>query len=272
MRPIGRLLWRAAAFAALAGAPAAMAAPMTINFQGVVTQAVFDPFDPLSGAVQAGSPMYSYLNVDSTAADTAPSPQLGSYTVSGGTHGMVVLLANIVFPIMRTVNISVVNGQAGMPDMYTVYASEGVQDGLSDYFSMSMVLQDDSGTAFSSDALPLQAPDMQLFGLRSFNLFGQYTDLDGVFVQYEVQGEVTVPEPGTLALLAAAGMAMALLRRRRATANARCGAARARTRGPCPPERASGRGRLNCASAMDHAQDLFRDAPAPATAAHDERD
>jgi hypothetical protein len=241
MRPIARLLWTAAVFAASAGAPAAMAAPITINFQGVVTQAVFDPLDPLNGAVQAGSPMYSYLNFDSTAADTAPDPQLGSYTVSGGTNGMAVLLANIVFPIMRTVNISVVNGQAGMPDMYTVYAFEGVQDGLSDYFSMSMVLQDDSGTAFSSDALPLQAPDTHLFGLRSFNLFGQYTDLDGVFVQYEVQGEVTVPEPDTLALLAAAAVATALLRQRRATAPPRTVVIPRGPRSHCGAERAQER-------------------------------
>lgn len=194
----------------------AHATPFTLNFEGVVTQAGFDPFDPLGGAVHAGTPLYSYLNFDSAATDAAASPNLGSYTVSGGTYGFAGYLGSVLFPIMRTVNISVLDGMAGGPDQYTVFASEGVQDGLSDYFSLSILLQDDSGTALSGDALPTTLPDIARYGIRTFDFFGQYTNLDGVFVQYEVQGVITpVSSPGTPGLLAAAAVAAALVRGRR---------------------------------------------------------
>ncbi len=207
------------ASAALACCLPAQATPFTLNFEGVVTDANFDPFDPLGGAVHAGSTLYSYLNSDSAAADAAAGPNLGSYTVSGGTYGFAGVIDGIVFPVMRTVNISVFDGPLGGPDQYTVFASEGVQDGLSDYFSLSILLQDDSGTAITGDALPTTLPDSARFGTRTFNFFGQYTNVDGVFVQYEVQGLITpatpVSSPGTLALLAAAGAAAALARGRR---------------------------------------------------------
>lgn len=205
----------AAALCALLAVPCvAHAAPVTLNLTGITTQAVFDPFDPLNGAVQSGSPMYAYLNFDSAAADAAPEPGIGSYTVSGGTYGLAAFLGNVLFPVMRTVNLTIVDGAAGGPDLLTLFASEGVQDGLSDYFSMSVLLEDDSGTAFSSDVLDWAALDLGRFNAGSFGLTGQFTNLDGVFVQYEALGAMAlpVPEPGTLALLAAAGLA-ALSRR-----------------------------------------------------------
>ena len=109
----------------------------------------------------------------------------------GGTLGFAAVVGSVLFPVLRTVNISVVDGVGGGPDQYTVFASEGVQDGLSDYFSASILLQDDGGTAIAGDALPLTLPDLSQFGVRSFALSGQYTNLDGVFMQYEVLGQLT---------------------------------------------------------------------------------
>lgn len=202
----------------LAGCLPARAVPFTLNLNGVVTSASFDPFDPLGGAVQAGSPMLALLNFDSDAVDAAPGPNLGSYTVSGGSLGFAALVGSVLFPVLRTVNISVVDGVAGGPDQYTVFASEGVQDGLSDWFGVSILLQDDSGTAITGDALPLGRPDLSRFGVRSIDLSGQFTNVDGVFMQYEVQGLLTpVDAPGTLALLGAAVAVAAGLRGRRST-------------------------------------------------------
>ncbi len=214
MNAVGSWFGLAALCATLGCGPAAQAAPVTLTFGGVTTQAVFDPFDPLNGAVQPGSPMVAYLNFDSAAADAAPAPGIGSYTVTGGTYGLAAFLGNVLFPVMRTVNLTIVDGAAGGPDLLTLFASEGVQDGLSDYFSMSVLLEDDSGTAFSSDVLDWAALDLGRFNAGSFGLTGQYTTLDGVFVQYEALGTMAlpVPEPGTLALRAAAGLA-ALSRR-----------------------------------------------------------
>lgn len=200
----------------LAGSLPAQAGPFTLNLNGVVSSVNFDPVDPLGGAVQAGTPMLAVLNFDSDAVDAAPGPNLGSFTVGGGTLGFAAVVGSVLFPVLRTVNISVVDGVGGGPDQYTVFASEGVQDGLSDYFSASILLQDDGGTAIAGDALPLTLPDLSQFGVRSFALSGQYTNLDGVFMQYEVLGQLTpVDAPGTLALLGAAVAATAGLRGRR---------------------------------------------------------
>jgi hypothetical protein len=193
--------------AALSGS--ALASPFTLNFSGSVTQTSFDPFDPLQGAVAVGSPFYSYLNFDTNATDAVASPNLGSYTLSGFPYGFAPVVGSVVFPVMSTVNISVANGVAGGPDLYTVFASEGSAGGLGDYFSISVLLQDDTGTAFSNDALPDGMPDLSRFSIRTFNLNGQYTDLNGMFVQYEVQGNITVPEPLTGGLAALALLACA---------------------------------------------------------------
>ena len=179
------------------------ATPFTLNFQGNVTQTVFDPYDPLGGAVHFDSSMYSYLNFDSSATDAIPAdPNTGSYTLTGGTYGMAVVIDSVVFPVMHSVNISIANDYSGGIDQYLVYAWEGTQGGLGDFFSMSMLLQDNTGTAFNSDALPLTMPDLSLFTIRTFDITGQYTDLNGTFFQYEIQGNV-VPEPGTVTLLSA---------------------------------------------------------------------
>jgi len=199
----------------------ALATPVTLNFEGTVSQAQFDPFDPLNGAVGPGSPLYTYLNFDTAVVDADASPNLGSYTLSGGAYGLAALIGPILFPIMHSVNISVVNGIGGAPDQYAVFAWEGTAGGLGDYFSMSILLQDDSGTVFDSDALPVGLPDIGRFDVSSFDISGQYTNLDGQFIQYEVLGDIspaaTVPEPAALSLvsLALLGCVGATLRQRR---------------------------------------------------------
>ena len=182
----------------------ASAAPITLSLQGMVTQAVFDPFDPLGGVVAPGTGLYSYLNFDTSAVDAVPSANLGSYTLSGGTYGFAAIVDGVLFPLMHSVNISIVDGVAGGPDQYSVFAWEGTAGGLDDYFSMSILLQDDTGTAFNSDALPAGLPDLVRFSVRTFGLAGQYTDLNNNFIQYEVQGNVTVPEPAAASLVALA--------------------------------------------------------------------
>ena len=191
-----------AVFAVAAFAETVEASPFTLNFSGTVTQSIFDPYPstPLIGAIQFGSPLYSYLNFDTTAPDLAPATDTGSYTMTGFPYGMSVVIGSVVFPIMHSVNISIADNYSGGIDQYLVYAWEGLQGGLSDFQSMSILLQDDTGTAFSSDALPSTMPDLSQFSVSSFTLAKQYTAADGNFYQYEIQGNV-VPEPGTVALL-----------------------------------------------------------------------
>ena len=202
------LVQRAARCAALMAAMAcggpALADAVTLNFAGVVQQTTFDPFDPLGGAVVAGSPFYSYLNFDTAAVDAAPSPDLGSYTLTGFPYGFAPVVGSVLFPVMDNVNISIVDGADGGPDQYTVFAWAGTAGDLGDYFSISILLQDDSGAAFGSDALPAGMPDLSSFALRTFTLAGQYTDMNAAFIQYEIQGDLTVPEPTAASLVALA--------------------------------------------------------------------
>jgi len=194
---------------------AAWAAPITFNFSGVVAQTVFDPFDPFGGAVQTGSSLYTYVNFDSVATDAIPGAGAGSYSWSGGTYGLAAFVGSLAFPVMRSLSISVVDGDLGGPDQYLVFASEGIAGGLGDYFSMSMLLEDGTGSAFSSDALPLTSPDFSKFATRSFTLNGQYTDASGEFIQYEVQGNLVIPEPHTAALVGLGMLGCAVVRTRR---------------------------------------------------------
>jgi hypothetical protein len=192
-----------------------LADPITFNFGGTVTQTSFDPYDPLAGAVVAGSPFYSYLNFDTNAVDTAPSPILGSYTLSGFPFGFASVVGSVLFPVMSTVNISIADGVGGAPDQYSVFASEGTVGGLDEFFSISILLQDESGFAFSSDALPSTVPDLNHFSIRTFDLAGQYTDLNGTFIQYEIQGNLLpVSEPGAAELACVALLGCMLASRR----------------------------------------------------------
>jgi hypothetical protein len=213
---ITRLINRVVAVGMLAAAAtisgAALARPITLNFSGTVTQTSFDPFDPWAGAVGVGSDFYAYLHFDDDAVDAASSPHLGAYTLSGFPFGLVAVVGPVLVPQMDTVSIAIVDAVGGGSDQYSVFASEGAAGGLGDHFSLSMLFEDESGTALSGDALPSTVPDLNRFSTKTFTLFGQYTDTEGALIQYEVQGNVLpMPAPGAaeLACLALLGCALA---------------------------------------------------------------
>lgn len=177
--------------------------PITQSLEGTVNQSQFDPFDPLGGALGPGSHLSAYLTFDTEAIDSSASPDIGSYTFSGGPYGVATRVDGIAFPPMSTVNISLVNGAGSGPDQYSVFAWEGSADGLGDFFSLSVLLQDDTGTVFDGVEWPATWPALDRFHVRSFFLTGQYTDPDGQFIQYEIQGDIAlaaVPEPAVLTL------------------------------------------------------------------------
>ncbi len=217
-RPAARAATLALALS-LVGA-SALADPVTWNIAGTVTQVNFDPIDPTGGRLPVGAPLYTYLNFDTATPDAVADPHVGSYSLSGFPYGMAAVVGSVVMPVMHTINIAIVDGVGGGPDQYSVFASEGLPDGASDYFSFSMLLQDDSGTAFDGDALPATLPDFSRFSVRQFNLSGQYTAIDSTFYQYEILGVVHVPEPATLGLAALALLGAHAAGRRRMAARA----------------------------------------------------
>ncbi|MCV2422695.1 PEP-CTERM sorting domain-containing protein [Paucibacter sp. DJ2R-2] len=203
----------------------AVADPITLHYSGVVTQASFDPYNPWQGAVSVGSAFGAGLHFDTSAVDAAASSSLGSYTLSGLTYSFAPKLGLSELHAMSTVNISIVDGVGGGPDQYTVFASEGVADGLEAYYTMAIVLDDASGTAFNSDALLAGLPDFTQFSVRTFALTGRYFDPQDRLIQYEIQGDLTVPEPGTALLGALALLGCTAATRRQKTIALRAAAA-----------------------------------------------
>lgn len=174
----------------------ACAAPVTVLLQGEVTQEQFDPFDPLGARVVVGSPMHAFLNFDDAAADAAGDSGLGVYALVGGTWGVATVIGSVLFPTLHAVTVSVLDGAGTGPDEIALVASEGNFSGLNDAFVMTMLFVDPSGTALSGDTLTLPSTAvLARFAQRGFVYAGQYTDADTAFVQFEIQGRFSVPEP-----------------------------------------------------------------------------
>jgi hypothetical protein len=173
--------------------------------------------------VQVGSRLGLTLQFDNPAVDAAADPNFGSYAFSGGTYGLFASLGAWSVAL-HSFTISIINGTAGGPDLLAVYATNGVEGGLNDFSSLSMLLQDDSGTAFSSDALPSSLGDIGQFNVSTFDLIQQFTDANGNFVQYEIQGNL-VPEPTTFALVFGGLLSCAVARHRQSGVKGRVEAA-----------------------------------------------
>ncbi len=81
----------------------AFARPITLSFNGTVTQTSFDPFDPLAGAVGVGSDFCAHLHFDTDMVDAASSLRPGAYTHSNSPFGLVAVAGPVLFPQMGTV-------------------------------------------------------------------------------------------------------------------------------------------------------------------------
>ncbi|MFN7727207.1 MAG: PEP-CTERM sorting domain-containing protein [Rubrivivax sp.] len=195
------------------GVSPATAAPAAYQWGGDVTQVSFDPVDPTGGAVQAGSRLGLTLRFDTATADALADPHTGAYAFTGPPFGVFVQLGSWAV-VLRNITIAIVDGTGSDPDQLLVYATEGLDAGLSDFMSFSLVLQDDSGSAFNSDALPTTLDSLGGFNVADFAFRQQFTDTMGQFVQVDMQGHV-VPEPTTVGLVLC-GLAGGLFGRYRA--------------------------------------------------------
>lgn len=181
----------------------AYAVPIHFKFEGAVTSSIFDPDNPFANPVDFGTAIRGEYRFDSAAADQIPSSNTGAYSYYGAPFGMSVDIGGNMFKIHEFLNIGAANNIGAGVDQYSVLAQQGVAGGLDDYLSIQLFLEDNSGTAFYGDALPLNLSRFDNFTVRDFFLDGVQT-IDGITYQFQIMGAIdtlTVPEPISILLL-----------------------------------------------------------------------
>ena len=175
----------------------ARANPITFDFTGAVTQV---PIDDLATGIQSGDSISGSFTFDSTAVDAIAAPTSASYTSTGAAFGMTVSVGAVTFSESGFLNIGILNT---FVDQYTVLAS-------SPLLTLDLFFQDNTGTAFSSDALPLSPPPLAGFLQREFHLdeidvAGDETQADGIIDSLTCGSgcvaSSSAPEPSSTGLL-----------------------------------------------------------------------
>jgi hypothetical protein len=198
-----------------------VAAPITFDFAGSVTQTSFAPNDPFAGAIAVDTAFSGSYTFESTATDNIPFPSNGYYSSFGLPYLFTVTIGSFTFSTSDALSVSTGNGPS---DQYSVLACTG---GGPFCFgsSASLFLEDLDGSVFAGDALPFPAPPLSAFEVALFTYRGFVNDN-----QVEIIGQLDslvcsagcgpvgdpVPEPGTLLLLGSAlTLTASRLRRRR---------------------------------------------------------
>ena len=202
----GKMILHAACALLLAGAHAG---PITISFSGIVTQV---PIDDLYMDIGAGDQIFGNYTFESSATDLIPGdPESGSYLSVGPPYGMTVTISGHVFNAFDSLNIGILNS---FVDQYTITAV-----GAGGSLVLEFLLQDNSGSVFSDDSLPLAPPQPALMTILDFHLHevadpGE-TQVDGQITSFDAVSEIPEPATSLLALISMAGlMAAANFKRR----------------------------------------------------------
>jgi hypothetical protein len=159
--------------------------------------------DEVFGDVNPGTLFSGFFTFDPTALDGAPGdPSTGSYSATGSPYNFSIDIGGHTFSTSDLVNVAVLNSNVDQ------YSALGLTNGL----ELSILLQDNTGSIFSSDALPTVPPSLSTFTLKDFHLVAA---LDSGQVQYDgvIDSFNAVPEPSSL-LLVVSGAAFVLIARR----------------------------------------------------------
>ena len=201
------------------------AAPVTFEFTGSVTSV--RPDDPFGGTITVETEFKGFYTFSSTSNDQDSDSRSGSYTSSGSPYGITLNFdGGPGFHIDDYFNIHVLNSDR--PSHGDRYSVRGCGDSCGN-LEIGFSLFDSSLRAFSSDALPLDAPLLSLFEStmlqfrgnqngQAFVVLGKITGLRTCAADCDGNDPgpdpAPVPEPGTLLLLAPA---LAFLGRRSLT-------------------------------------------------------
>jgi hypothetical protein len=175
---------------------------VTIAISGQITS-VDDQYGHLENKIHVNDTFSGTYTYDSTMLDSNPSSTVGDYWYSSNLCGVSLNIGGFNFKTDPTnVNflVEVSNNNTLQSDNYLLYSynnlplSNGV---LVDHILWQ--LDDSTGTALSSDALPLTAPD-----LSKWNSSYLYIDSSrgGEFtISATITSAVLIPEPATLLLV-----------------------------------------------------------------------
>jgi hypothetical protein len=188
----------------LLAAPWLAHANITFDFAGEVLQV---PIDDLATGIQPGDAITGTFTFDPASPDLIPASSSGSYLSTGPAFGMTVSIDGLSFSESGSLDIGILKS---FVDQYTVTAS-------SPMLSLELFFQDNSGTVFNSDALPLSPPLLSAFAERDFHLdqtdaLGNETQVDGRITALTGSVVSTVPEPSFLMLLFMTAVLFALYR------------------------------------------------------------
>ena len=188
---------------------AAEATLITIEIEGVV-DSVWDEGNYLEGKIKRGDIINGTYIYNSDTPDSAEEPWLGKYEYFQDPYGIILEVRGFRFetdPTNVTFNIYVSNDRISPSgDIYNIVSNNNLP--LSSGTPVTSIwwqLNDNTGSALLSDALPTTAPVLDNWQANVLDISGYRT--------FGIQGHVisAIPEPATILLF---GLGTFLLRKR----------------------------------------------------------
>ena len=189
-----------------------LAVPVTIQIEGVVDD-IIDSGDNFSGAIEPCDVITGYYTYDSAAPDlTQSDPYKGTYVQYGASYGIFLETEGFAFeaepePIAFKLVVDNGTGEPGhTDDMYYIQAESNNAPVDGEYVCrLSWHLEDYSGNAISSKALPLTEPYLPSWtDVNYMTIEGGIYDEESGRLQdkYSIQAHITtatlIPEPAVV--------------------------------------------------------------------------
>jgi hypothetical protein len=194
----------------------AKAEPITIQIWGNVTSAHGSALPSTIYENVSFTGTYTY---DNSATDSEPDPMRGIYQYDS-PYGMSILVGGYEFKTdpdhvgqfkIQITNNSLVNGLHDYYSVLSQYQNVSIPSVGFNIGYITWTLGNSSGTALSSDALPVTAPMLANWDYNRFEIFGSGSGLGGLTIEGIVTQATLIPEPVTGILMA---MGMLFFRRR----------------------------------------------------------
>lgn len=211
------------ALGALAANSAAAATDLVAFHYDAHVTTIEDPAGDLTGALAPGDALSLSALFDPSASDDNPDPVWGAFASTGDFHSpRLTLTAGALALTAPTASAVVANdlpgaGAGGAPmDLFRIEAAfDTLALGRHMAFFVQLLLIDDLGHAFASDALPLLTPPLHSFpAARQLLITGA---IIGEPESFTIRATLDAPAPGAAAVLLAAPFLPSLRRARRKT-------------------------------------------------------